>query len=186
MPLFPGRTTAIGISNKILSMDADFFNCVYDILEEPSVLDLENYQHHHKTNRLEHSLNVAYKSYRIAKLRGYDARSTARGGLLHDLYHYDCEELDAEETKRHLQEHPKLALQNALELFDLNPIEQDIILKHMWGVTSAKPSYRESYVVTLMDKYCAIEEVMGFSPKTNEISRAMVARAMVSSHLSAF
>lgn len=161
-------------------MDTDFFECVYDILEEPKVQELENCQHHHKTNRLEHCLNVAYKSYKISKFRGYDSLSTARGALLHDFYNYECEDMNPEETKRHLLDHPKLALKNALEIFELNDIEQDIIVKHMWGVTTERPSYRESYVVTLMDKYCAIQEVMGFSPRANEISRAMVARAMVS------
>lgn len=183
MSLFPDKTTRVHVANRVLSMDTDYFECIYDILEEPKVLALENCQHHHKTNRLEHCLNVSYRSYKIAKFMGSDTRSTARGGLLHDFYDYGDDELEVDGTRRHLLDHPKLALKNALEIFELNEIEQDIIVKHMWGVTPEKPSFRESYIVTMMDKYCAIQEAMGFSPREDEVTRAMVARVMKASRM---
>ena len=40
----------------------------------------------------------------------------------------------------------------------LNDIEKDIILKHMWPVTFSTPHYLETFVVTFVDKYCAIKE----------------------------
>lgn len=179
MPSFSKRTPSSKVGRKILSMDPDFFECVYDILEEPKVLALEECRHHRTTNRLEHCLNVAYRSYRLAKLRGYDARSTARGGLLHDFYWYDEDEMNPIERKFHLTNHPKVALKNALEIFDLNSIEQDIIVKHMFMITPTPPRYKESMIVTMMDKYCAAQEAMGFSPGENEISRTMVARLAI-------
>ena len=36
---------------------------------------------------------------------------------------------------------------------DLNKIEQDAILKHMWPLTVFLPKYKVSYIITLADKY---------------------------------
>ena len=38
----------------------------------------------------------------------------------------------------------------------------DIIVKHMWPLTVTLPKYRESYIVTLADKYCATSEMLKF------------------------
>ena len=58
----------------------------------------------------------------------------------------------------HAFTHPKTAYKNASKLFALNEKEKDIILKHMWPVTIALPKYKESYLLTLVDKYCALNE----------------------------
>lgn len=62
------------------------------------------------------------------------------------------------ENGLHAFTHPKTALENASKLFSLNEKECDIILKHMWPVTIKLPKYKESYIITLVDKYCALEE----------------------------
>ena len=49
-----------------------------------------------------------------------------------------------------------------MQNFDLNEVEKDIILKHMWPLTIRFPRYREAYIVTFVDKYCAIKEVLKF------------------------
>lgn len=54
--------------------------------------------------------------------------------------------------------HPRIAVKNAEKITELSDLERDIILKHMWGATIAPPKYKESYIVTLVDKYCAIKE----------------------------
>ena len=54
--------------------------------------------------------------------------------------------------------HPQIALHNAQKLFHLTDLEKDIILKHMWPLTLSIPKYRESFVVTFIDKYCAFKE----------------------------
>jgi uncharacterized protein len=46
-------------------------------------------------------------------------------------------------------------------------MEKDIILKHMWGATSALPHYRESLLLDLVDDYLAIAEF--FSPAVNKL-----------------
>ena len=64
------------------------------------------------------------------------------------------------QKKFHLFRHSKIALNNALNIFELNDIEQDIILKHMWPLTIMLSKYVESYVVTFVDKYCATQEIL--------------------------
>lgn len=54
--------------------------------------------------------------------------------------------------------HPKIALENSKKLFDLNEKEKDIILKHMWPLTLSLPKYKESFIVTLADKYSTFIE----------------------------
>ena len=40
----------------------------------------------------------------------------------------------------------------------MSDLERDIIIKHMWGATIAPPKYKESYIVTFVDKYCVVKE----------------------------
>ena len=90
-----------------------------------------------------------------------NARSTARAGLLHDLFYYDWRDTKFDEGT-HAFVHPRIACENAEKLTPLTDLERDIIVKHMWLATIAPPRYKESYVVTFVDKYCACAEV--FSP----------------------
>ncbi len=78
--------------------------------------------------------------------------------MLHDLFLYDWRVRQDNRKGLHAFTHPKTALENASKLFDLNAKETDIILKHMWPVTIRFPKYIESYVITFVDKYCALEE----------------------------
>jgi uncharacterized protein len=52
-------------------------------------------------------------------------------------------------------------VQNAVDRFALNPLERDMIEKHMWPVTHRMPQYKESYAITFVDKYAAIVEFFG-------------------------
>ena len=135
----------------------EFLNIVNDILENEDVQNLKFYKHHYGFTRLEHSLSVAYKSYLICKFLHLDYRAIARAGLLHDLFFYDCESSDTR-PEHHIWLHPKVALNNAEKLFVLNKKERDIILKHMWPMTLVPPKYIESFIITLVDKYCALKE----------------------------
>jgi uncharacterized protein len=67
--------------------------------------------------------------------------------MVHDLFLYDWRKRQDDRKGLH-----------ASKLFSLNEKEIDIILKHMWPVTISFPKYAESYIITLVDKYCAIEE----------------------------
>ncbi|MCA9765905.1 MAG: HD domain-containing protein, partial [Carnobacterium sp.] len=128
------------------------------------------------TTRLEHSISVSYLSYRIAKKYGLDTRSTARAGLLHDLFYYDWRTTKFDEGT-HAYVHPRMACENAKKITELNALECDIIIKHMWLATVALPKYKESYIVTFVDKYCAVKEVaVPLSGKVNNRLKNMWAR----------
>ena len=39
-----------------------------------------------------------------------------------------------------------------------------MIEKHMWPVTKPVPKYAETYIITLVDKYCAVIEYLAPQP----------------------
>lgn len=138
-----------------------YTNIISDLLNNPKVKEMENYRQHYNTSCLQHCLEVSYISYLICKKLGLDYVAAARAGLLHDLFLYDWrephEESDEQLKGLHAFAHPKIALKNSMKLCNLTKKEQDIILKHMWPVTFlAFPKYKESYIITLVDKYSAL------------------------------
>lgn len=139
--------------------DKDYLDLVEDLLASDEVQSLRKFVHHKVTNRLEHSLTVSYLSYQWAERLGLNSRAIARAGLLHDLFFYEGKDKHEVGGKGHNWEHPRIALKNARLLTELTPLEEDIILKHMFGATLAPPKYPESLIVSLMDKQAAIMEV---------------------------
>jgi len=136
----------------------EFNECVEDLLELEYVQKLEEFTQHCNTSRFQHSINVSYYSYLLCKLFGLDYRSAARAGLLHDLFLYDWR-MEKQPEGNHAQAHPQVALRNAKKNVELNEVEADAIIKHMWPVTINLPKYKESYIVSLADKYCAVSEI---------------------------
>ncbi|MDY4761877.1 HD domain-containing protein [Streptococcus thoraltensis] len=141
---------------KKYEKDAEFMELVGHLIEHPRFKKLDGIVQHHHSTRMEHSINVAYTSYKIARKFGWDQKATARGGLLHDFFYYDWRVTKFK--KSHAWIHPRIAVRNAKKLTSLSKKEEDIILKHMWGATIAFPRYKESYIVTMVDKYWAIKE----------------------------
>lgn len=136
--------------------DQEYMDHVGHLIDTEKVQRLGEITHHYHSTRLEHSINVSYTSYKLAKRLGWDAKSTARGGLLHDLFYYDWR--DTKFNKSHAWIHPRIAVRNAQKVTTLNKIEKDIIVKHMFGATVAPPRYKESWIVTCVDKYWAVRE----------------------------
>lgn len=146
---------------SIWENDSDYMALIEDLIENEELLKLDEITHHHYTTRLIHSIFVSYVSYRIAKRLKLNVRAVARAGLLHDFFHEGREEIAAMEAGSHNFVHPKLAVKNAETITELSELEKDIILKHMFLTTTGVglPRYKESMVVTWVDKYCAINEV---------------------------
>ena len=140
------------------SKDNEFKEIIKDIINNETVLQMQNYRQHYDTSCFEHCMNVSYFSYLICKKYKLDYKSIARAGMLHDLFLYDWRIKQADKKGLHAFNHPRIALENANRLFNLNDKEQDIILKHMWPLTVKLPKYKESYVIGFVDKYCAIKE----------------------------
>ncbi len=140
---------------------AEFKFIIKDIATNKNISALKERVQHASSSRFSHCLCVSYYTYVICKKLGLDYISAARGAMLHDFYYYDWRDKHVEGQKKfHAFRHPRIALNNALEIFELNDLEKDIIVKHMWPLTIRFPSYKESYIVTLVDKYCATHEVI--------------------------
>ncbi len=169
-----------------VALEAEYLELVGDILDHPEFLRLRDF-FHHNSSIYEHARAVSYLSYSIAKKFGIDYRSAARGGLLHDFFLYDWRNHDVPDLpkeKFHGFAHPKIALKNAEENFELNDIERDCIVKHMWPLTLAPPKYRESFVVCMADKFVASREYITgknaretgkTSPENEELAETTVA-----------
>lgn len=149
------------ICSKKIIKDMVYYSYVEDIINDENVQRLAEYKHHHYTTRLQHCINVSYYTYLICRKWGIDERSGARAGLLHDLFFYNRREYIRKAGEAfHNSRHPKMALENASRIFDINPIERDIILKHMWPCTLALPKYKETVAIIIADKYCAVMEFL--------------------------
>lgn len=138
----------------------EFFSIISDIIENDTVKQMKNYRQHCNTSCYKHCMQVAYYTYIACKKLKLDYVSATRGAMLHDLFLYDWRNKSITSTLPglHAFVHPLIASKNANKLFKLNNIEQDIIIKHMWPVTLKFPTYKESYIVTIMDKYSACVE----------------------------
>ena len=64
----------------------EYYDIVKDILENKEFQKRKEYPHHEDESVYEHSLKVSILAYRLAKKNGFDYRSAAIGGLLHDFY----------------------------------------------------------------------------------------------------
>lgn len=142
--------------------DIEFNAILQDLLNDEMVIKMKQYKQHYDTSTFEHCLNVAYLSYLFCKKLGWDYRSMARASMLHDLFLYDWrnshKKVKCLKHGLHAFAHPKIALENAKKLCVLNEKEQDIILRHMWPVTITLPKYKESFLITFVDKFSAIQE----------------------------
>lgn len=139
----------------------EFVTCVADILVHPKFQKMNQFIQHGETTTMQHCLQVAYLTYRICKYYHLDYRSAARGALLHDLFLYDWHTYRREFGRSfHGLTHPRVALKNANRFFNLNVVEQDIILRHMWPLTLIPPRFLEGFVVMYADKHCGLVETM--------------------------
>lgn len=114
---------------------------------------------HGNASCYDHSIRVAHVSLWLA-LRArlsVDFASLVRGALLHDYFLYDWHIPDPLH-RWHGFTHARTALRNATRDFRLNEIERDIIAKHMFPLTPGLPKYKESAIVCLADKLCAVWE----------------------------
>lgn len=139
--------------------DSDFMNVIANYFTDEQVQSLKNVPHH-DSNRLNHSLKVAYHSYKICKKHNLNYESVAKAGLLHDFYFNRIEECNnfADKVKVFAKEHPEDALKNAEGRFYLTPLERDIIVSHMWPASVHIPKHRESLILSIVDKFYSLKE----------------------------
>lgn len=114
------------------------------------------YESHHGITRMEHSIRVAKNVYKISKKLKLDYESATRAALLHDFFTND--EFGSNHGLIQGVVHPDIALQNAKGEFSLNAIEENAIEAHMFPLNTKVPKYKESWVLTAVDKTVAIYE----------------------------
>ena len=152
---------------KILQ-DKDFIMIISDLLNQEKVQEMKHYRQHYNINCFEHCLFVTYNTYLICKKYHLDYISGARAGMVHDLFLYDWRKRENGRKGLHAYTHPKVALKHVSTFLNLNDKEKDMILKHMWPVTPAIPKYKETFVITFVDKYFAVAEAF-IKTKNNKV-----------------
>lgn len=155
--------------NKIFN-DKEYMSIINEILNKEKVQQMKKYRQHYNINCFYHCLFVSYNTYLICKKHNLDYISAARAGMVHDLFLYDWRKRERGRKGLHAYTHGKTAFKEASEILNLNDKEKDMIIKHMWPVTLAIPKYKETFILTFVDKYFAIAEAfIKIKEKKNEI-----------------
>ncbi|MBQ1319675.1 MAG: HD domain-containing protein [Solobacterium sp.] len=134
----------------------EFLEDVCDIVAIPEYQKLKQFRHHYSTNRYQHCLNVAWYTFLWCRRAGLNARSAARGAMLHDFFLYDWRQKETQPIPgHHAAVHPVAALANAEKYVEVDDVMRDCILHHMWPSAKGRPVTAEGLLVSLADKYCA-------------------------------
>lgn len=153
------------INNRITEykLAKDLFTRGKSIILSSKAQEMKQFIQHGDTSVFNHciavakySLLISYFLERTLKIN-IDKDSLVRGALLHDYFLYDWHVKGAAEGL-HGFTHPGVAMRNADRDFGLNDVEKDIIKKHMFPLTPFPPMHRESFIVSLADKWCALAE----------------------------
>ncbi|MBQ3408970.1 MAG: HD domain-containing protein [Clostridia bacterium] len=143
----------------------EFYSIISDMDKHPAVQEMKKYRQHCDTSCYDHCLSVAYYCYCICKKLHLDTKSMARAAFVHDLFLYNWRVRQPGREGLHAFTHARTSYEKASNIFNFNKKEKDIILKHMWPVTPIPPKYIESYILTLVDKYSALEETYTYYSK---------------------
>lgn len=146
------------IIEDAINKDKEFLTIIKELIENETVQEMKKYRQHYETSCFEHCYIAAYYCYLICKKFNLDYKSATRAAMLHDLFLYDWRKKQPDRKGLHAFTHGKIACDNACKLFNLSDLEKDIIIKHMWPVTVAFPKSIEGFILTFVDKYCAIQE----------------------------
>jgi uncharacterized protein len=145
------------MSNK---QKEDFNSLVQDIIDNKRFNKL-NKELHHGITRYEHSMRVARWTYKITNLLNMKyKKDVTRAALLHDFY--INEDLVSENGASKLGEHPSVALKNSKKHFNISSLQADIIKTHMFPCNFDVPKYKESWLVSLIDKAVSTYEMLRF------------------------
>ncbi len=134
------------------------FPGIKEIMNHPEFDLMKTFRHHGRISCFEHTLKVTERAFWMTEKSGADIITTIRGALLHDFYLYDWH---GGGPSWHGYRHPFRAFREASARFELNRIEKDIIIKHMFPLTPFPPLYRESWIVCIADKASAFEDYSG-------------------------
>ena len=155
-----------------------WFEIVEPILRNDEFQRRKLFPHHHNMSVWDHSIFVSFRSFVMGGIFHCDTRVCAIAGMLHDFYPlawlYNeelaaldngkyMERLNRKEPlfKRHGFTHGREAAENYIKFFPEleDPKITDAIKKHMFPLTIGIPKYKESFVITLVDKSNSVHEL---------------------------
>lgn len=155
------------------NIDEEFISIIDEILVEKEFGKLKGLSHH-GLDRFDHSMKVAYHSYKISKFLKLDYKSAARAGLLHDFFIIP-NEADKKERFKSVFKHPNISVANSKKYFTLSKKEENIIKCHMFPLTLYIPKYKESWVVLMVDKMVsALDAAYVLGTKTSYASNLLM------------
>ena len=144
---------------ELAKEDLEFQEIIKPLIENETVKEMKVYRQHYDTSCFDHCYMAAFYCYTICKKHNLDYKSATRAAMLHDLFLYNWRQRQPDRKGLHAFTHPKTACENACKIFNLNKKEKDIILTHMWPVRLLHfPRSREAFILTLVDKHCALSE----------------------------
>ena len=154
----------------------EFKEIVEPIALNSKIKEMKKYRHHFDTSCYSHCFRVADCCYAAAKKLNLDYKSLTRAAMMHDFFLYDWREPRKHEVKgffnKHAFVHGQISYRHANRIFGISKKERDIIENHMWPVTLKLPKYKETYLITLIDKYCAtVESLNGIRRRKKEKER---------------
>lgn len=143
--------------------DKEFYNIAKNILRNVEFQRRKTFLHH-QDSVYDHSLRVAYKSYkmakRIEKYHKINISNVIISALLHDFYTTPWREYKSHILwKKHGFVHGKIACSNAYQIFPklMNERIENSITRHMFPLTLLPPKYIEGWIITIADKYVSLE-----------------------------
>lgn len=144
-----------------MNNDLEFISYIKEVISNPEFIKRKNYMHHENESVYDHSMKVAYKSFLYAKKHNLDKKNITIGAILHDFYFKPWQENKEKKKflKMHGFVHASEALENSIKYFPnlINDMTRDIILRHMFPLNITPPKYKESWVVTFMDKSSSMD-----------------------------
>ena len=139
----------------------DLENIFQDFFHNEKIRKMIEIPMHRGSNCFIHSFKVAKLAIKRAlRHKKVDLKSVLIGAILHDYYLYDWR-VDKDKRRRHLKDHPYIAIKNAENDFEIDDDIKKIIKTHMWPINIKNfPSSKEARIVTLADKSIAFKEAM--------------------------
>ena len=130
-----------------------------DIINSSNMQLNKKFIQHGTTSVYDHCIDVTKMCLKIAKKSRIkvDISSLVRGALLHDYFLYDWHDND-KSHRLHGFRHARFAYNNASKEYNLNKIEKNMILTHMFPLNLRIPRYKESIILCIADKICATKE----------------------------
>ena len=136
-------------------------NLYQTFLNDEKILRMKDISMHRGSNCYEHSFKVAKKAIRKSiksAKKNLNLEVVLIGAILHDYYLYDWRQ-DRSRLKGHANNHPGIAIENAIRDFDISEEVKAVIKSHMWPINIRTfPNTKEARIVSLADKAVTIGE----------------------------